>query len=1087
MFSDIISRHEFQHRYQKETTSMLRRLLKICIPFCFMLQSGFAWSPVYSAEEEGIPVFLYGKDRIIKEWLMASGFPDRLRDDPSGFFPPSIGYDEDYLTSAGGEENIQPVHGMHVRYGEQIYIFGDSLERNRVSEKPRLDSSGSIGDVSYAYCRIFAEEEGEAWLHVVSPWYCRVWLNGDLLYSWDRNRVRFGGEAFRVELRKGYNDLLLKFVSFDGRGEMVVSLTDFSGARHRVRNTRDPSVEVRMMEMVRDDSDSRSEGATSWRSKVLVDLRSAKGLFTDVGVRILAVDVYERTVAEAEGILGEPIEIKTSEGSYRVYAFVKDFFGRRMTGDAGFVARENLDGYAVNLVVIARKIQARSEQDASKGWIDYLATKVENGMECDCERDAEWELSMYELEKWLCRLEQEPEAWARQLGWFEWAYFSKADECGQPFLIQVPENYNPLKKWPLIIDLHGGGSDHLYYPWRRLFGDDPLAIHLSVLGRGRGGYRALAEVDVLEAMTYVCDHWSIDPERIHLSGHSMGGSGTFWVGSRHPDRFASVRPMAGFGTAAPVENLAHVHMYTIHGMDDSVVPVSESRALTRRLKDVGGTAVLEEPTEAGHPLWRTVYRDIRAVCERTLRHLRVKKPRSVTYTAMDEIARKAYWAEVAEWGPEGKPAYLRADWNNDSRFSLSLRNVNVLKIDLNTSPVDSTESVIVEVDGSVVGEIKPPLTGLISVARRRDDWILLRGSSESPEKRLHFPGGAMALYHGEPMMVVYGTLGDPSLVASMRRMAEATSRSSRPGWPFPEPWEDRPRMNMPVGGFTCKPDTAVSGEDMKAYNLFLIGSTDQNTVAALLAPGMPVSVKEDSITTSDGFSWSFRERAFGILYLNHLYPDRLVYWAASSSKNFYSYLSPLIGSQNMTAPPDFVLMDDKENRCVVARRFDSRWDWEESYKESPFLKQEECTQEGLTRIMAEAISLRTGADFALLDLRNSSLRRTFYSGKSRYKDMLAWEYDQRVSLLEISGEMLSVYVLSLGDANTECRFLPVPNTESIQPERMYSIAMLEWRPNSLTTYILMNSDIFPEDGGYIRDALEDFFSSKDDKAEKIFR
>ena len=159
-------------------------------------------------------------------------------------------------------------------------------------------------------------------------------------------------------------------------------------------------------------------------------------------------------------------------------------------------------------------------------------------------------------------------------------------------------------------------------------------------------------------------------------------------------------------------------------------------------------------------------------------------------------------------------------------------------------------------------------------------------------------------------------------------------------------------MNMPVGVFPCKPDTAVSDDDMKAYNLFVIGSTDQNTVAARMAPGMPVSVKGDSITTSDGFSWSFRERAFGLLYLNPFYPDRLVYWAASSSKRFYRYLSPLIGSQNMTAPPDFVLMDAQESLCVAARHFDSRWNWEKNYSDSPFMKEGNCTREGLTSLLA---------------------------------------------------------------------------------------------------------------------------------------
>jgi hypothetical protein len=254
-----------------------------------------------------------------------------------------------------------------------------------------------------------------------------------------------------------------------------------------------------------------------------------------------------------------------------------------------------------------------------------------------------------------------------------------------------------------------------------------------------------------------------------------------------------------------------------------------------------------------------------------------------------------------------------------------------------------------------------------------------------------------------------------------------------------------------------------------------------------LALGMPVSVKGDSITTSDGCSWSFRERAFGLLYLNPFHPNRLVYWAASPSRCFYRYFSPLIGSQNTTAPPDFVLMDAQENLYVAVRRFDSRWNWEKNYADSPFLKEDDCTSKGLTSLLAEAIFLQTSADFALLDLHNSSLRRRYSSGESRYTDVLSWEYDQRISTFEISGEKLSVYAFSFGNPGATCQFLPSPNPKNIKPERMYRIAMLEWRPNSMITYALMDSDIFPEDGGYIRDALKDFFSVKNEKSGKNFQ
>ena len=69
---------------------------------------------------------------------------------------------------------------------------------------------------------------------------------------------------------------------------------------------------------------------------------------------------------------------------------------------------------------------------------------------------------------------------------------------------------------------------------------------LTPYGRGESaGYYGIAEADVLRAMDHVQRAYHVDEDRVHLTGLSMGGGGTWHIGLRYPDRFASISPVCG--------------------------------------------------------------------------------------------------------------------------------------------------------------------------------------------------------------------------------------------------------------------------------------------------------------------------------------------------------------------------------------------------------------------------------------------------------------------------------------------------------------------------------------------------------------
>ena len=81
--------------------------------------------------------------------------------------------------------------------------------------------------------------------------------------------------------------------------------------------------------------------------------------------------------------------------------------------------------------------------------------------------------------------------------------------------------------------------------------------------------------------------YKIDESRIYLMGHSMGGIGTWKVAPKYPDIWAAIAPISGNGNPAVLEKLRGVPEIIVHGDADPTVPVSGSRTMVAKLKELG--------------------------------------------------------------------------------------------------------------------------------------------------------------------------------------------------------------------------------------------------------------------------------------------------------------------------------------------------------------------------------------------------------------------------------------------------------------------------------------------------------------------
>lgn len=101
----------------------------------------------------------------------------------------------------------------------------------------------------------------------------------------------------------------------------------------------------------------------------------------------------------------------------------------------------------------------------------------------------------------------------------------------------------------------------------------------------------------------------VDPDRIYLTGLSMGGYGAWDLATRMPDRFAAMLPVCGGGDERTAARIAELPIWCFHGDADTAVPVVRSRTMIAAVQAAGGRPIYSELAGVGHDSWTPAYRD----------------------------------------------------------------------------------------------------------------------------------------------------------------------------------------------------------------------------------------------------------------------------------------------------------------------------------------------------------------------------------------------------------------------------------------------------------------------------------------------
>jgi len=182
------------------------------------------------------------------------------------------------------------------------------------------------------------------------------------------------------------------------------------------------------------------------------------------------------------------------------------------------------------------------------------------------------------------------------------------------YLSWLPPDYRTHKdkKFPLLIFLHGSGEQGTDLDKVKAWGppsfvenrpEFPFIVISPQCPEGQSW--KIEDLDIL--LTHLLKKLRVDPDRVYLTGLSMGGSCTWEWACTYPSRFAAIAPVCGGGDPGNADEIKNVPVWAFHGQNDPVVPVKLATDMVEAVNKNGGDAKLTIYPGVGHDSWRKAY------------------------------------------------------------------------------------------------------------------------------------------------------------------------------------------------------------------------------------------------------------------------------------------------------------------------------------------------------------------------------------------------------------------------------------------------------------------------------------------------
>ncbi|HEX2949141.1 MAG TPA: NPCBM/NEW2 domain-containing protein [Armatimonadota bacterium] len=840
-----------------------------CIIVLSHAQQGTAAEKPVSLKKQMRSLWPPASGDTLRNWLVCGEFLVPTDEEDADELQPSVGFANDFLQGRGGESGIRPEAGQtHARVDGSLATWKKlTSDSDTITISKTLDQHPEDDVVWYAYTIVQRSKPGTAIFTLDSNCAVKCWLNGALVHEHFLASTMSYNDQFAVDLHAGENAVLLKMVRHASSGSFTLRV--FETAMALAMDMTSP----RLAPCV-----SNAE-STNGKLVVVTDDNRGTLLSEQSPVEVRVVAPGGRLMAMSTGVCGAKVTFDTADwpdGPYEIYLTTTVPNGRKVTryllwyhGDAAVALQELLD--------TAPSADDHTPEGMTHAMLVELVLDRLGKDTVTIKPEKLREIYPQLMEYAELKLANQ----RRMSGLVHLAYRDEIDDSPQFCRVYLPDDYTPTKHYPLIISLHGRNPD--FPPYIKWGGNDQrhdeLANRYQVIvayphARGNTWYRVMGDRDVMRCLDMIEQRFPIDKDRVYLMGYSMGGAGTWYVGSRHPERFAAIAPFFGgydfrfqlndtvLSTLTPreqyrqerlsyigqVEALRTTPVLASHGDSDTTVPIDYSRYTVQMLERWGYDIRYWEHPGKGHG----GLGNDSVVVDWLLSHTRVTNPAHVSVRSADLRYAAAHWVKITQ--RETPYAFMRADAEVIAPNTIRLNTDNVLEITLSPqSPlVDEAQPLQIFWNNA---ELTPVTLTDGSVTLRARGYVPATFS-----KHAGVAGPVNDLYN-TPFAVVVGTISTDPL---MRRMCERAGQRML-AW-----WNER---------FHCKPryfmDNEITEAEQAQYSLLLIGGPADNRVAQVLAERIPLKMTGNAITI-DGHAFVARDAAVQMIYPNPYNPDRYV-------------------------------------------------------------------------------------------------------------------------------------------------------------------------------------------------------------------
>jgi hypothetical protein len=446
------------------------------------------------------------------------------------------------------------------------------------------------------------------------------------------------------------------------------------------------------------------------------------------------------------------------------------------------------------------------------------------------------------------------------------AYRSRLDGRLQPYLVNVPHKAPRAKGYPLTLAMHGlnGAPGQAMRtvvglaPEREKMNAPYEMRHLPALptynslivapdAYGNAGQRLPGEDDVLRVLEEVEEAYKVDPNRVTITGYSLGGTVSFVVPLHYPSLFAAAGPLCGYPNFSewPVvrdapktpweevlvarrsivhyaENGMYVPLHMIHGGQDGP---HRSRLMADRYHELGYRRILDVQEDLDHDVWEYGY-DKGKMIGWLRAKVRPEHPKRVRFVTGEARYDKNRWVTVLGIADDTKFASVDATYDEaEKRVDVSTRNVAALALDLKEASVPEGTALLV--DGKSLGSAGDA-TAFVDFASGAPARV--EAAPSFAGKKHPGVAGPLDDVQRHPTLVVYGTLRADEIDAN--RLAAEFAAAIPHG-----------TLHFPV-----KADVDVTDEEIRTKSLVLVGRPETNKVTAALASALPVVFEANAVT-----------------------------------------------------------------------------------------------------------------------------------------------------------------------------------------------------------------------------------------------